>query len=79
MELVIAIYVLTGLCLIDAARRSTAQWAEADRDKPYWIGSLAASGLFVLPAVVFVPAYLIGVVPRFGSHPRPGVHDPFAK
>lgn len=80
MAVLIVICVLTGLCLIDAARRPTAQWAEADRDKGYWVTSLVMSGILVLPAVVLVPAYLIGVLPRFASTTqRERTPSPFAK
>lgn len=79
MAALITIWVVSGLCVLDAVRRPVAEWAEADREKSYWVMSLIISGLFALPALVFVPGYVLGVLPRFGSHGSASPHNPFAK
>lgn len=79
MAVMITIWVVSGLCVLDAVRRTQAEWAEADRDKGYWVTSLVVSGVLALPALVFVPGYVFGVLPRFTSRGSASQHNPFAK
>lgn len=73
MELVIGIYVVTALCVVDALRHPIAAWAEADREKSFWVVSLLLSAVFVLPAVA------LGVLPRLKSRGAASPSNPFAK
>jgi hypothetical protein len=65
--ILLVIYAVTGACLIDAIRRPMGQWAEADRDKSYWVTMLVVSAVLLLPAPFFVPAYVFGVLPHFSA------------
>ncbi|MBX3313760.1 MAG: hypothetical protein KF906_05505 [Actinobacteria bacterium] len=72
-------WVVSGICVFDAARRSAGEWAHADKDKGYWLMLLTVGGLFVLPAVVIVPCYLLGVLPKFGGGRSAVEQNPFSK
>jgi Phospholipase_D-nuclease N-terminal len=49
------------VAFIDACRRPASQWAQADRNRAFWLT------MIVLLNVIGVAAYLIGVLPRFQS------------
>lgn len=78
MPIYVSVAVVSTLCFVDGVRRSAAQWLDADRAKTWWLVALAFSGWLCLPAVVVVPAYLIGVVPRFSPRLAQG-EDRFRK
>lgn len=79
MTIVVLIWLAVGGCLVDALRRPAHFWAEADRDRAWWVSMLVVS-LLVLPAVLIVPAYLVAVVPMSTSRAsRDRSTDPFRK
>ena len=66
-------------CLYDAIRHSDGEWVHADRSKSSWIGYLVLSGFLCVPTIVIVPAYLLGVKPKFSGADRHMVDNPFTK
>ncbi|MEQ1702327.1 MAG: hypothetical protein ABMA25_19630 [Ilumatobacteraceae bacterium] len=61
------VWIVTVIVTIDAWRRPRTQWLAADRNRGWWLSGLTVSSLMLLPAIVFVPAYLFGVLPVFAS------------
>ena len=62
----IALPLLTLLAFVDAYRHDEDAWSAAERDRRWWLLVLGVSLVLVLPGVIFMPAYLVGVRPRFG-------------
>ena len=50
---------------IDAYRHDEDAWRLAKRDRHWWLVMLGFSLVVLAPAVIFVPAYYVGVRPRF--------------
>ena len=73
-EVIVLIWIVTGVVTIDAWRRDRTQWLAADRNRGWWLGGLTVSSVVLLPAIVFVPGYLFGVLPAFGSTGRSTRH-----
>lgn len=79
MTIVVLIWLAVGGCLVDAFRRPAHFWAEADRDRGWWVSMLVVS-FRVLPAIFIVPAYLMAVVPMSTSRASLSHStDPFRK
>ena len=68
---IVLLWIATGLTTLDAIRRPAPAWVAADRRRSFWVSGLVISSLMLLPSVVFVPAYLVGVVPFMGGGKRP--------
>ena len=79
VALIVAVYAVSGACFLDGARRSQGEWAHADKERSYWLMMIVVGGLLVLPAVVVVPAYLVGVVPKFAGARAAVERSPFSK
>jgi tryptophan-rich sensory protein len=61
------------VALIDVFRHSSADWAYADRNRPFWVIFILFFGL------IFVIPYLFVVRPRFPSKEATQVTDAFRK
>jgi hypothetical protein len=62
--LVVLGYVITVGALIDAVRRPSYAWVEADRNRVYWVSGLVFGLLFLPIGVALAVCYAIGVLPR---------------
>jgi hypothetical protein len=69
-------YLAAAAALGDQLRRPASAWVAADRNRGWWIATTTVFGLFAC-GIVIAPAYLLGVVPRFGNHLA--VDDAFRK
>lgn len=67
MGFVTLFWIFTLLLTVDAFRRPRELWVAADRNRTWWLSGLVVSSVILLPAVVFVPGYLLGVLPAFAS------------
>lgn len=69
-------YLAAAGALADQLRRPASVWVSADRNRGWWIGMTIVFGLFAC-GIFIAPAYLLGVVPRFGN--QIAVDDAFRK
>jgi hypothetical protein len=53
--------------VFDALAHSELEWAAADRNKFYWVGTLIVTGFFLVLAPIGILGYLLGVRPRFSN------------
>lgn len=74
---VVLAYLALAMTLVDAFRRPDNAWAEADRQKGFWVAILGMSVFFIPMALVLIPAYLLGVLPRMSSNSE--IPDPYRK
>jgi hypothetical protein len=64
--------------LIDAVRRPSYAWVEADRNRTYWVAGMAF-GLLLLPVgIAMAIGYAIGVLPRM-TRSTDSPADPFRR
>jgi cbb3-type cytochrome oxidase subunit 1 len=67
-------YIVGLAAVIDQVRRPASEWASADRNRSWWIGTTAVAAFFAC-GVFAALAYFIGVLPRFGQ--RDGIDEGF--
>lgn len=67
MGFVTLFWIFTLLVTVDAFRRPRERWVAADRNRTWWLSGLVVSSIILLPALVFVPGYLLGVLPAFAG------------
>ena len=64
---------IAALGVIEALRHSSADWAYADRERPFWVIFMIVLG------PIFVVPYLLFVRPRFPNRATKQSHDQFMK
>lgn len=63
---IVLFWIATLVATFDAIRRPAVAWVGADRSRSFWVSGLVISSLMLLPAVVLLPAYFVGVMPLMG-------------
>lgn len=64
---IVLFWIATIVATIDALRRPAVAWVGADRSRSFWATGLVISSLMLLPAFLFLPGYLVGVIPLMSS------------
>lgn len=62
--LIVVCYLITIAAVIDAVRRPSYAWVEADRNRAYWVSGLVFGLLFLPVGILLAIAYAVGVLPR---------------
>lgn len=68
---IVLFWIATVIATFDALRRPAAAWVAADRGRGFWVTGLVISSLMLFPAIVFLPAYVVGVLPWMSGGKRP--------
>jgi hypothetical protein len=70
--------ICAAIAVYDAYRRPESAWVTADRNRSWWVGTIAVLGLFGLGPLALV-VYGVALVPRLSAADRQAPANPFRK
>lgn len=68
-------YIVNAAVFIFAFTRPTAAWLTADRNRGFWLTTLAVSGFLAVPGIIADVVFFVAVLPRMLSGGGAAVED----